>query len=129
MAGCVLKILILAGRLSRYEARSPLAPWLDRLENRDLRVQILCLSRGNILTGDPRVFEFPALGNPWLKGFASRSLWSDGRLERPDLVHVVHDEMMETALTLCDSSRVPYIQNVDHFRTVERGLRLSRRWC
>jgi glycosyltransferase involved in cell wall biosynthesis len=125
----MLKILILAGRLSRYDSRSPLAPWLDRLERRDCRLQVLCLSKGNVLTGDPRVFEFPALGNLWLKGFAARSLWSDDRLERPDLVHVVHDEMIDTAPTLCESSQLPYIQTVAHFRTVERGLRLSRRWC
>ena len=129
MAVCVLKILILAGRLSRYDARSPLGPWLDRLERRDCRLQVVCLSKGNILAGDPRVFEFPALGNLWLKGFAARSLWSDGRLERPDLVHVVHDEMIDTALTVSESSQLPYIQTVAHFRTVERGLRLSRRWC
>jgi glycosyltransferase involved in cell wall biosynthesis len=129
MAGCVLKILILAGRLSRSDARSPLAPWLDRLERRDCRLQVLCLSKGNVLAGDPRVFEFPALGNRWLKGFAARSLWTDDRLERPDLVHVIHDEMIETALTVSESSQVPYIQTVAHFRSVERGLRLSRRWC
>ena len=129
MAGCVLKILILAGRLSRYDARSPLAPWLDRLERRDCRLQVLCLSKGNVLAGDARVFEFPALGNLWLKGFAARSLWSDDRLERPDLVHVVHDEMIDTALTVSESSQLPYIQTVGHFRTAERGLRLSRRWC
>ncbi|MGP0065772.1 MAG: glycosyltransferase family 4 protein [Isosphaeraceae bacterium] len=129
MAGRVLKILILAGRLGRYDARSPLAPWLDRLERRDCRLQVLCPSKGIVLSGDPRVFEYPALGNSWLKGFAARSIWADNRLERPDLVHVVHDEMMDTALTLSESSRLPYIQTVANFRTVDRGLRLSRRWC
>ena len=129
MVAGVLKILILAGRLSRYDARSPLGPWLDRLERRNCRLQVLCLSKGNVLTGDPRVFEVPALGHSWMKGLAARSLWSDERLERPDLVHVVHDEMIETALTVSELSQLPYIQTVAHFRTIERGLRLSRRWC
>jgi glycosyltransferase involved in cell wall biosynthesis len=129
MAGSVLKIWILAGRLSRYDARWPLAPWLDRLERRGCRLQVLCLSKGNVLQGDPRLFELPALGSRWLKAFAARGLWYDDRLERPDLVHVVHDEMIDAALTLTESSRLPYIQTIADFRTVERGLRLSRRWC
>ncbi len=37
--------------------------------------------------------------------------------------------MIDTALTVSESSQLPYIQTVAHFRTVERGLRLSRRWC
>ena len=129
MAGCVLKILILAGRLSRYDTRTPLAPWLDRLERRDCQLQVLCLSKGNILAGDPRVFELPALSNIWFKGFAARALWSDERLRRPTLMHVIHDEMMDTALSVSESSQLPYVQTVAHFRTTEKGLRLSRQWC
>ena len=48
---------------------------------------------------------------------------------RPDLVHVIHDEMSEAALILSESSQLPYIQTVADFRTLGRGLRLSRRWC
>jgi glycosyltransferase involved in cell wall biosynthesis len=129
MAERVLKIWILAGRLSRYDARWPLAPWLDRLERRGCRLQVLCVSKGNVLPGDPRVFELPALGRRWLKGLAARALWDDARLERPDVVHVVHDEMIEAALTLTESARLPYIQTIADFRTIEKGLRLSRRWC
>ena len=95
MARSVLKIGILAGRLSRFDARWPLAPWLDRLERRGCRLQVMCVSKGNVLPGDPRIFEFPSLGSRWLKGFAARSLWYDERLERPDLIHVVHDEMID----------------------------------
>jgi glycosyltransferase involved in cell wall biosynthesis len=56
-------------------------------------------------------------------------LWADDRLERPDLIHVVHDEMIDVALALSESARLPYIQTLADFRTLERGLRLSRRWC
>jgi glycosyltransferase involved in cell wall biosynthesis len=129
MAGGVRKILVLAGQLNRYGTRWPFAAWLDRLERRGCRLQVLCLSRGTVLAGDPRAFEVPALGSRWLRGFAVRSLWADDRLERPDLIHVVHDEMVAAALALCETSQLPYIQTVADFRTVERGLRLSRRWC
>lgn len=129
MARSVLKIGILAGRLSRFDARWPLAPWLDRLERRGCRLQVMCVSKGNVLPGDPRIFEFPSLGSRWLKGFAARSLWYDERLERPDLIHVVHDEMIDAALALTEAFRLPYVQTIADFRTVERGLRLSRRWC
>ena len=71
----------------------------------------------------------PALGNRWMRGWAARSLWSSEAVQRPDLVHVVHDEMSESALILSESAGLPYIQTVADFRTLGRGLRLSRRWC
>jgi glycosyltransferase involved in cell wall biosynthesis len=129
MAGGVLKILILAGRLDRHDVGWPLAPRLDRLERRGCRVQVLCLSKGTGLADHPRAWELPALGSRWLRGFAARGLWAEDRVERPDLIHVIHDEMIEAALVLSEASRLPYIQTVADFRTVERGLKLSRRWC
>jgi glycosyltransferase involved in cell wall biosynthesis len=129
MAGGERRILILAGRLSRYDARWPLAPWLDRLERRGCHLQVLCLSRGNVLLDDPRCHEMPALGNRWMRGWAARSVWSEEQLERPDLLHVIHDEMSEAALNLSEAAQLPYIQTVADFRTLGRGLRLSRRWC
>jgi glycosyltransferase involved in cell wall biosynthesis len=129
MASGERKILILAGRLSRYDARWPLAPWLDRLERRGCRLQVLCLSRGSVLADDPRCLELPALGSRWMRGWAARSLWAEGHVERPDLIHVIHDEMSEAALILAETAQLPYIQTVADFRTLARGLRLSRRWC
>ncbi len=129
MAGGEIKILVLAGRLSRYDARWPLVPWLERLERRGCRLQVLCLARGNMLDGDPRCFELAALGNRWTRTWAARSLWVEDILPRPDLVHVVHDEMSEVGLILAESAGLPYVQTVADFRTLERGLRLSRRWC
>jgi glycosyltransferase involved in cell wall biosynthesis len=125
----VLKILILAGRLDRCGSDWPLAPWLDRLEARGCQAQVLCISKGAGLTGDPRGFELPALGSRWLRGFAARSLWDEVRVERPELIHVVHDEMMDVVPAISEAARLPYIQTVADFRTIERGLRLSRRWC
>jgi glycosyltransferase involved in cell wall biosynthesis len=124
-----LKVLILAGRLNRYDTRWPLVPWLDRLERRGCRLQVLCLSQGNVLINDPRCFEAAALGNRWMRGMAARTLWSRDHLVRPDLIHVIHDEMAEAALILSESSGLPYVQTVADFRTLSRGLRLSRRWC
>ena len=123
------RVLVLAGRLSRLDARWPLAPWLDRLERRGCRLQVLCISRGNVLVDDARCFELPALGNRWMRDWAARSLWARDPLQRPDLIHVVHDEMSEAALTVSESSGLPYIQTVADFRTLGRGLRLSRQWC
>ncbi len=45
------------------------------------------------------------------------------------MLHVVHDEMVDVALALSENVRLPYVQTVSRFGTVERGLRLSRRWC
>ncbi len=123
------RILILAGRLGRHDGRWPMASWLDRLERHGFRLQLLCLSRGNVLSEDLRVFDLPALGNRWSRGWAARSPWSDEGLRRPDLIHSVHDEMSEPALLIAEASGLPYLQTVADFRTLERGLRLSRRWC
>ena len=129
MAGGVFKVLILAGRLNWHDGGWPLAPLLDRLERRGCHVQVLCLSRGNDLLDDPRAVEMPTLGNRWLRTFAVRGLWSHGQLVRPDLLHVLHDEMGDVALALSETASLPYVQTVSRFGTVGRGLRLSRRWC
>jgi glycosyltransferase involved in cell wall biosynthesis len=81
------------------------------------------------MTADRRVVDVPMLRKRWLRAFAARRIWSDSRLEPPDLLHVAHDEMTDLALALSENQRVPYIQTVAGFDSVERGLRLSRRWC
>jgi len=129
MAGGALKVLILAGRLKWDDGGWPLPGLLDRLERRGVRLQVLCLSRGGDLTADPRAVEIPMLRKRWLRTFAVRRIWSDGRLEHPDLLHVVHDEMVGLALALSETRQLPYVQTVTGFGTVERGLRLSQRWC
>jgi glycosyltransferase involved in cell wall biosynthesis len=129
MACGVLKILMLTGRLDRHETNWPLVPLIDRLEQRACRLQLLCLSKGPELAADPRIFEAPLLGSRWLRGFAAGWVWSDDRLERPDLLHVVQDEMTEVALALSETRQVPYLQAVTSFRTAERGVRLNRHFC
>jgi glycosyltransferase involved in cell wall biosynthesis len=129
MAGGVLKVLFLAGRLNWHDGGWPLAPLLDRLEGRGCHVQVLCLSRGNDLLDDPRAVAMPTLGNRWLRTFAVRGLWSHGQVVRPDLLHVLHDEMGDVAVALSETGALPYVQTVSRFGTVGRGLRLSRRWC
>jgi glycosyltransferase involved in cell wall biosynthesis len=129
MAGGGINVLILAGRLKWHDGGWPLSPLLDRLERRGCHVQVLCLSRGHDLLDDPRAVEVPTLGNRWLRTFAVRGLWSHGQLVRPDLLHVLHDEMSDIALALSESGSLPYVQTVSRFGTVGRGLKLSRRWC
>ena len=129
MAGGVFKVLILAGRLNWQDGGWPLSPLLNRLERRGCYVQVLCVSKGNDLPDDPRALELPALGNRWLRSFAIRGLWSDDQVDRPDLLHAVHDEMCDAALALAETVRLPYVQTVSRFGTLASGLRLSRRWC
>lgn len=129
MAGNGLKILIVAGRLNRQDGGWPLRTFLDRLRSRGCHVQILCVNNGRDLLKDPQTFELPALENHWLRGFAIRGFLANDRLERPDLLHVVDDEMGGVALDLSETAQIPYIQTVSRFETAGRGLRLSRRWC
>jgi glycosyltransferase involved in cell wall biosynthesis len=124
-----LKLLILTGRPRSDDANWPDPALLDRLEQRGVRVQVLCPSRAPALASDARVLESPLLANRWLRGLAVRRLYSEGRLKRPDLIHLAHDEMVDVALAMSESREVPYVQTVAGFRSIDRGLRLSRRWC
>ena len=124
------RILILAGRLSRYDARSPLAPWLDRLERRGCRLQVALPLAGNVLADDPRCFEMPGAGQSLDEGMGGAVALVDDGLERPDLVHVIHDEMSEAALIVSEigaGSRTS--RRWPTSGPLGRGLRLSRRWC
>ena len=64
-----------------------------------------------------------------LRPFAARWIWSDSRLERPNLLHALDDQMADVAVALSETGQVPYVQTVAAFATVKRGLKLSRRWC
>jgi glycosyltransferase involved in cell wall biosynthesis len=123
-----LKVVLLAGRLGLDDDGWPLAPLLDRLERRGISPRVLCLSRGASSGQDPRFLEMPAIGNPWLRSFIIRRLGRESGVEAPVLLHALHDETAEVALALADQWRVPYLQTVDDFGVMDRGLRLSRRW-
>ena len=118
---------MLAGRLGLDDDGWPLAPLLDRLEQRGILPRVLCLSRPS--RARTRGFwRFPSLGNRWLRSFAIRRLRLETGMVEPDLIHALHDEMAEVALALADHWRLPYLQTVDDFGAIERGVRIGRRW-
>jgi glycosyltransferase involved in cell wall biosynthesis len=123
------RLLILDGRLPGDDTAGPLPPLLDRLEHHGFQIQVLCASRAEDLSGDPRVLEARALKRRILRLFAGRLIWSDPRLDRPDLLHALDDQMVDMALSLSEAGQVPYVQTVAGLATVERGLKLSRKWC
>jgi glycosyltransferase involved in cell wall biosynthesis len=122
------KLLILDGR-QKDDGSWPLPPLLDRLERHGFEIQVLCISKKGDLAGDPRALEIPYFWRGLLRAFAARRIWAESRLERPDVLHVLHDELADVALGLSDLGQVPYVQTVADFATIERGLRLSRQWC
>ncbi len=124
-----LRVLLVAGRVDVGDGHWPVSPFLDRLERRGLTIQVLRVSSEVPQRDDSRVVLAPALSSPWLRTLRVRRLWSDGRLQRPDLLHLIHEGMDDVALSLAEGSSLPYIQTVSGFGTVDRGLRLSRRWC
>jgi glycosyltransferase involved in cell wall biosynthesis len=125
----VIKILFLTSRFDVDDAGWPLTPVLDRLEKRGFQVRVLCRSKGLAQSADSRAVEVPGLGNRWLRALAVRRLRPDGFLERPDLMHIMHDEMVDVALSLSENEQIAYVQTIADFSSVERGLRVSRRWC
>ena len=122
------KLLFLDGR-PKDDSSWPLAPLLDRLERHGFEIQVLCISKKEDLAGDPRALEIPVFWTGLLRAFAARRIWAESRLERPDLLHVLHADLFDVALGLSELGQVPYVQTVADFATIERGLRLSRRWC
>jgi glycosyltransferase involved in cell wall biosynthesis len=129
MDGGVLNVLIFASQRDGDECGWPSPALLDRLERHGVHPQVLCRSRNNDLMVDPRAIEFPILRKRWPRFLAARRIGSDRRLTRPDLLHVTDDDLVELGLALSETGRLPYVQTVAGFDTVERGLRLSRRWC
>jgi glycosyltransferase involved in cell wall biosynthesis len=122
------KLLFLDGR-PRDDVLWPLPPLLDRLERHGFEIQVLCISKKEDLASDPRALEVPLLWTGFLRAFAARRIWAEPRLERPDLLHVLDDELVDVALGLSEIGQVPYVQTVADFATIERGLKLSRQWC
>jgi glycosyltransferase involved in cell wall biosynthesis len=129
MATARPKILVLSGRLGRTRHPRPLLPWLDRLESRGLAIQLLCGSGAGSNRDDSRVMVVRSLSSRWLRGWATHWLPSDPRLDRPALIHVLDESLSDVAIGLAESMRVSYIQSVSGFRTIEQGLKISRRWC
>jgi glycosyltransferase involved in cell wall biosynthesis len=124
-----LEVALLAGRLGLDDDGWPLSPLLDRLERRRITPRVFCLSRGAASGQDPRFLEFPGLANRWLRAITVRRLRDESGVVSPRLIHALHDETAEVVLALADHWRVPYVQTVDDFGVVERGIRLSRHWC
>jgi len=122
-----IAVVLMAGRLGLDDDGWPLAPLVDRLEARGLEVRVICSSRSNA-TPDPRVVEVPWLSRPWLRHLAVRRLRADSGINRPSILHAVHEEVSHVALSLADAWRIPYIQTVDDFVPLDGGLRISRRW-
>jgi glycosyltransferase involved in cell wall biosynthesis len=122
-----VEVILLAGRLGLDDDGWPLSPLVDRIESRGIAPRVLCSAQGNALD-DPRVVEVPWLNKGWLKNLAVRRLRLDPTFKRPDILHAVHEEMSAVALALAESWRIPYIQTIDDFATLDDGLRISRRW-
>jgi len=122
------EVVFLAGRLGIDDDGWPLTVLMDRLELRGVLARVICLSRGSYPGSDHRLLEFPALGHRWLKTLSVRRLQLAAGFEHPCVLHVLHEPMSAVALALADSWRLPYVQTVDDFGILERGLKLSRRW-
>jgi glycosyltransferase involved in cell wall biosynthesis len=123
-----IEVLYLAGQIGFDAEGKPLASRLDRLERRGILARVICLSRGSEVGADARFVEAPALGRRWLRGVATRQLRQEFRLEHPCLLHVLHESMAETAIAMADVWQIPYLQELDEFGVVDRGLRISRHW-
>ncbi|APW59450.1 glycosyltransferase family 4 protein [Paludisphaera borealis] len=122
-----IEVILLAGRLGLDDDGWPLTPLVDRIESRGIAPRVLCSAQGKA-SDDPRIVEIPWLSRPWLKHLAVRRLRLDPTFKRPSILHAVHEEMSAVALDLAEIWRIPYIQTIDDFASLDEGLRLSRRW-
>lgn len=122
-------VLLVAGRLGVHDEGWSVRPFLDRLARRGLAVQVLCVEAAGEAAADPRVVACPALGRRWRLPLTVRGLRPGGRVERPDLLHVLQSRVGDLGLALAERWGVPYVQTVDEFLPEGGRLRVSRRWC
>ena len=123
-----IEVVLLAGRLGLDDDGWPLAPLLDRLEQRGILPRVLCLSRGagpGQIPGSWRCRRSATAGS----GPSS----SAGSAGRPGSSSPPAPRASTTRLPRWRSHwpsewRLPYLQTVDDFGAIERGVRLSRRW-
>lgn len=124
----LLEVVFLAGRLGLDDDGWPMSLFMDRLQRRGVLARVICLSRGNSSGIDPRVLEFPELRRHWLKTLWLRRLPMEAGVEHPCVLHVLHEAMAAVSHGLAEKWQLPYVQTVDDFGVLERGLKLSRRW-
>ena len=123
------RLLILDGRSPGDDTAGPLPPLLDRLEHRGFHIQVLVprerrtspVTRGSLKRGvssDAYCDSSPHAGSGPTRGLTARTCstwlttrWSIWPFPYPK------------------TGQLPYVQTVAGFATVERGLKLSRRWC
>ncbi len=122
------EILWLASRHETGPLARPLGPMLDRLRERGFDGRILFLED---TVGGHRstAHAAPLLKARFLRPLVLRRLWADRLGRRPSLLHVMDDELASLGLELAEIAGIPYVQSITGFATIERGLRLSKRWC
>jgi hypothetical protein len=123
-----LDLILLAGRLDVEDGGWPIAPLLDALQRRLVRARVLSLSRGASYRNDPRFLECPQLGNRWLQPLLIRRLRKEVDLDNTCLIHVIHDRMIDIGINLAEAWQTPYLQTLEDFGLLARGVKLSRRW-
>ena len=124
-----LRVLILAGRLGIDDDGWSLMPLIERLEYRGVSVQILCINHRHEQEPSGQIIQKPMLRHRWLGWINQRQLAKDDRLIPPHLIHVVHDEMADVALPLAEHWQIPYVISIDGYGIIDRGVRVSSRWC
>ena len=123
-----MEVVFLAGRLGLDDDGWPLVPLIDRLGSRGIMPRRrLPGSRADPGQAIRRFVEFPALDNRWLRPSPTAAPLR-GRLRKSTPAPRLHDEMAEAALALAEPGESPYVQTVDDFAVLERGVRISRRW-
>jgi glycosyltransferase involved in cell wall biosynthesis len=122
-------VLLVADRLGVHDDGWSVAPFLDRLEELGLDVQVLCLEAAGDAAADARVVCSPGLGTRWRLPLTVRNLRFGERLNRPDLLHALRGRLGDAALAIAEHWAIPYVLTVDEFLPPDGRLRASRRWC
>lgn len=122
------EVLLLASRHETGPLARPLLALLDRLDDRGFDGRILCL-RGAPGFDRTRIHPAPLIGARFLRTLVLRRLWAEEFARRPRLLHVLDDELAPVGLELAELAGIPYVQSISGFATIERGLKISKRWC
>src|SRR5689334_21491939 len=109
MTGATRNILLVADRPGIHDDSWSLVAFLDRLEGLGIDPQVVCIEAAGEAAGDERVVGGAGLGRGWLLPLAVRILRVGERFNRPDLIHVLHGRLGDSAIAVAEHWQVPYV--------------------
>lgn len=125
-----LSVVMVAGHVDRRGEVRRLAGRARRLRDRGIACRVACLGGAPALNAEGLdTLENAWIGRRWLLPLAARQLVLADPARRPDVVHIVHDDVAEAGALLAGLWRAPVVRTVEDFPPPGLGPRPDPRRC